>query len=489
MRRRANPPQFQVAFPDTYILEADAQSKLDFSSSSSSAKPGSQTPASEADNAPSLRSQHGGREGRHGGPEFPQSYEYMVLADTPYLCSIPQVEEEQRNETKSAADEADEQKELDRARARGSELIGTMDDNCLYYISGWWSYSFCYNSEVKQFHQLPPGHKGVPMYPPVEDNSVPAYILGQYNEAKKTKSKQVEGYATTQASASEHQTEAPQKATDLVQVQSKGNLRYLVQKLDDGTTCDLTGRPRRIEVQYHCNPQTKDRISWIKEISTCSYLMVVYTSRLCDDVAFSPPQENEANKILCQEIVPEEKLEAWKSRKAEKKLSELVAKGEAALEAGKQLDGKNGDVKGTHDSGATENQPKGVIIGGIELGGMKTVGLPGKRIEPPAAFAAPAKEKAVKTDMIAQFDPKRGNGKWQILSDRDLEKLGVDPTIAKEMAEEMYAYEKEKKWRLEVAHTAEGGELRGIIDDDDASQKKTKSGDDGSEEELFKDEL
>ena len=37
----------------------------------------------------------------------------------------------------------------------------------------------------------------------------------------------------------------------------------------------------------------------IKEVSTCSYLVVIHTPRLCNDVAFQPPQENKPNPISC----------------------------------------------------------------------------------------------------------------------------------------------------------------------------------------------
>jgi protein OS-9 len=35
----------------------------------------------------------------------------------------------------------------------------------------------------------------------------------------------------------------------LARLETKGEMRYLVQKLKGGTTCDLTGKERRIEVQ------------------------------------------------------------------------------------------------------------------------------------------------------------------------------------------------------------------------------------------------
>jgi len=79
-----------------------------------------------------------------------------------------------------------------------------------------------------------------------------------------------------------------------------------------GTECDLTGKERRIEVQYHCNPSIgADRIVLIKETSTCAYLMVLHTPRLCNDVAFQPPQKDAANSISCTPILRPEEAETY----------------------------------------------------------------------------------------------------------------------------------------------------------------------------------
>jgi len=50
---------------------------------------------------------------------------------------------------------------------------------------------------------------------------------------------------------------------------------------DGGTTCDLTGVPRRTNVQYVCQPDGHGEIYEIKETSSCEYEVVVLTSLLC----------------------------------------------------------------------------------------------------------------------------------------------------------------------------------------------------------------
>ena len=71
------------------------------------------------------------------------------------------------------------------------------------------------------------------------------------------------------------------RSDGMAELQVKGETCDLFQRLGEGTTCDLTGFEGRIEVQFHCHPQSSDRMGWIKEVSTCSYLMFIYTLRLC----------------------------------------------------------------------------------------------------------------------------------------------------------------------------------------------------------------
>lgn len=157
----------------------------------------------------------------------------MILNDHEYLCSIPAIQTSPKNETADAMAKAEEEKELARATTRGWELLQEMQGNCMYFISGWWSYQFCYNDAVKQFHQLPP-QRGDP-YPPKEDKTTPSYILGRVNR---------DGNNRHRGEISDGKS-----GIESTELQVKGEMRYLVQKLGAGTICDLTGKERRIEVQ------------------------------------------------------------------------------------------------------------------------------------------------------------------------------------------------------------------------------------------------
>jgi hypothetical protein len=99
----------------------------------------------------------------------------------------------------------------------------------------------------------------------------------------------------------------------LTNVNTIGEQRYLVQKMTGGNWCDLIKRNRQIEVQFQCDPNGGDRIEWIKETTTCSYLMVIHTPKLCHDLAFVPVKrvgEGEGiHEIVCHRIVAKGEIE------------------------------------------------------------------------------------------------------------------------------------------------------------------------------------
>jgi protein OS-9 len=189
-------------------------------------------------------------------------YEYMVMEGQRWLCALPRLVPEQKTALPNGtvalnATQArlDEEKELARAATHGWELLDGMQGNCIYYNTGWWSYRFCYNQGVKQFHQLPPSGS-VPKYPPQEDPGVVGFVLGAYS--KKDKQDREGGKAARATIESTGESAVEKSLGSSMKVQSQpgygelvqhGDSTYLVQKLSGGTICDLTGKDRKIEVQ------------------------------------------------------------------------------------------------------------------------------------------------------------------------------------------------------------------------------------------------
>lgn len=394
----------------------------------------------------------------------------MQLHGESHFCTIPIVVIPSTNETSEAEAKVAERQELARATDRGWELLQELEGDCLYFVSGYWSYAFCYNNELTQFHQLPP-QPGKPMIPPQRDPSTKQFVLGR------AKAKEV-----ARADGSGNQVDVRNSAGKAhdppkTELQVKGDTRYLVQKMEGGTTCDLTGKPRRVEVQFHCNPHVTDRIGYIKEVTTCSYLLVVYAPRLCNDVAFMPQKEKKANSITCRIVVPSDEIES----RTELKTLEIEAASKSAI----------------------SSKPI-TMVGGLVLGGGKWMNKDGARMPIPPNFGQPIGPNTQKktTEVIARAKSNADGGQVEMASEKELRKLDLDPQMVESLKEEIRKMAAGKGWKIEVVD--EPGQVReilGIVDGDDEDEEGEGEGEDdgewsreeeageGSEEVFYRDEL
>ncbi|KAF2463014.1 Pkinase-domain-containing protein [Lindgomyces ingoldianus] len=450
-------PQYEVIFPNTYLTDENAASLLAYSASRSTSsvnlksqetqelsKPGKQTASSIPND----------------GAPLEETYEAVVLGGQRYLCSIPVIPEElPQNSTASAEQtKAEEEKELMRANHRGWELLEGMQGNCIYYLSGWWSYSFCYKDEIKQFHQLPPS-RGVPLYPPVEDTDVKSFVLGRFPQKDKKKGKEARKTLGREEGSKEKLDDEGNvglgagEGVEVAKLETRGTTRYMVQRLSGGTECDLTGKERKIEVQFHCHPQSADKISMIKETSTCSYLMVIYTPRLCNDVAFLPPQENFAHPISCQPVIAESEIDAWTAAQLEDK----------AREADRLMALENENPFREMETGTEGSSNRGPVIGGIEVGAHVLVGSEGKIIEKSVVVGG---GKEVYVGTVASSDGTQ-------MSVADMKKLNIrDPKDVETMKRNLQRMAGRKGWKLDLVDTPKGREFRGIIEAEDQNEKE-----------------
>lgn len=471
----ANTRQFEVTFSEDFISEKDAHALLE----ENNPHPTYSADFSQATAGENVReaSDVDADQTADAGTDTAYTYELMTLSPHRYLCSIPVIQPPApENATANELAKAEEARELSRATANGWELLSQLEDSCLYFMSGWWSYSFCNNHEIVQFHALPSIPNG---QPPRRDPHTAKFILGQI--------------PTIPASANYPAKKEGQKTPYPAELQIKGDQRYLVQKLEGGTICDLTGRERTIEVQYHCVPGMKgDRIGWIKEVTICAYLMVVNTPRLCEDVAFLPPQETKANPISCQ----------------------LIVEGDATTPL---IDQSNPLVPETQPQSlqdkiveifVSDEEKREVNVGGVTVGarnvlsGADEPGKPPAKLAPPRSYfpTKPAKRERF-LEVVAQGASKEEGGDVKVLSQDELKKLELDPDTVEEMKEKMKKMAGDDGWRLEIVELVddEVRELRGYIEGEDEDGKdgqKAPDGDDtktggeeGSEEQFFKEDL
>ncbi|KAF7902761.1 hypothetical protein EAF00_002664 [Botryotinia globosa] len=357
-----------------------------------------------------------------------QTHELMYLHGEAHVCTIPIVSLPPRNETSEAEARAAEQKELARATDRGWELLQDLENNCLYFVSGWWSYSFCYNNEITQFHQLP-AQPGKAAFPPQPDPSAQEFVLGKAKASPKSKSKEDEWGNQIEAHETPKNGESPK-----TELQVKGDMRYLVQKMEGGTICDLTGKPRQVEVQFHCNPNVKDRIGYIKEMTTCSYLMVVYTPRLCDDVAFMPPKAEKANSIVCKPVAHQQSQSHIDSNFITSSPSVAYAKNP-------------------------------IVIGGVTIGAGTFVGKEGQRLPIPPDFGDG--DSGSRTEIIARGKSKAQGGNIEVISPKSLEQMDLDPKMIEKLQEEVKKLAGDQGWKIEVVDApGQVREILGIVEDD-----------------------
>ncbi|GAB7352708.1 hypothetical protein MBLNU459_g3064t1 [Dothideomycetes sp. NU459] len=469
-------PQYQVSFTSDYVTEIQAQSRL--------AKNKPRVDNVEGDHNDILNevaipiSGSGDLPDRSNKNKPDYEYEVLRLENHQYLCKLPHVESPTGlNETDKTLSKQDEEKELARANERGWELLQGMQGNCIYFWSGWWSYRYCFGQGVKQFHQLPPS-QGVPAYPPIEDPSVEGYMLGKVEDAAKK--------AETGLQKGETGKENGDSTKALGTLEIRGENRYLVQRLGGGTKCDLTGKSRRIEVQFHCNPASSDRISLIKEISICAYLMVIQTPRLCNDIAFMPPQKDSPNEISCSPILSQAQIPGYESDLA----ADLEAAAAAAAALGDQVVNPFQEVP-----------PKTIprappMIGGIALGANKWI--PKEQKIEKSAIVGGGKETYVET--IA-------DSMGKLLSPEKLKAMGLgDAKSVEKLKKELEKIAGGQGWKLEVFDTPQGREYRGVLlgdddpsDDDKAKKEDGHVGEDNADEaqdktqegseETYKDEL
>ncbi|CAG8650631.1 1175_t:CDS:2, partial [Dentiscutata erythropus] len=200
----------------------------------------------------------------------------------PYLCQIPYV----ANQTAIEENKSEENKDDVDLMKKGLALLEPMkQQTCLIHQHGWWTYEYCHLRKIRQYH-LQPGL----------DDQKPSFILGEYDSR----------IATLPPSNKDSEDQKHSLGTDLQVGRGK---KYLVQRWGGGSTCDLTGKPRQVEIQFHCNPQPGDSIAVVKEMYTCHYLMIIHTPRLCQDAAFLSKSSFKVNQIECHRIVSDEKYE------------------------------------------------------------------------------------------------------------------------------------------------------------------------------------
>lgn len=175
--------------------------------------------------------------------------------------------------------------------------------------------------------------------------------------------------------------------------------------------------------------------------------MVIQTPRLCDDVAFLPPQKDQPNSITCAPVLKESEIEDYERdlrdlKEAEQEAAQLFENDEKAAQAF----GSEGLIQ---------------IAGDILIGGHAIV--PADLKLEKGAIVGGGKETYI--DTVASSDGKS-------LSEAYMKKLGLgDPKAVEKLKKELEKIADGESWKLDVIDTPRGREYRGIIGDENEKEK------------------
>ncbi|GAA5794778.1 hypothetical protein EDC94DRAFT_653019 [Helicostylum pulchrum] len=253
--------------------------------------------------------------------EIPSSLNSIIMTSAsgqPFSCTIPNVQIEQERLEREKEEQAKEETEQDLQATieRGLDLLEPLRTSCIRFFANtqqYWTYEYCHNQYVRQFH-IERSHDGK-----VEkETETASFYLGVYPGAVIDTDKENQNAVSF---PNNKKNSSPKAATIMRKV---GDQRYLVQEWKNGSECDLTEKPRTVEVQFHCDQQGQDRVTSFVEVSTCHYQITVSTPRLCEEMRLSHRHHTESHKIECRPIVPEKLIEQEQDDEQEEIVENIV---------------------------------------------------------------------------------------------------------------------------------------------------------------------
>ncbi|XP_071492979.1 uncharacterized protein [Diadema antillarum] len=228
-----------------------------------------------------------------------------------YECQIPDVGDvgKVQEEEKTAAE------------AGISELLKPMESApCLTKTKDWWTYEFCYGKYVRQFH--------------LDNNEISGdvIILGIFESEMDWANK-------SHSDAKRHRLN-----------------RYHSHRYGNGSKCDLTGKPREVEVRFMCAENQLDSVSRIDEPESCRYIITVYTMRICHHPYLKPPPKATPKTVLCFPLLMQDQYEQYMHQQASKKYSREAQEIVDESDDGDVEDDLTEEEEGGEMSGIKENQ-------------------------------------------------------------------------------------------------------------------------------------
>ncbi|EGD77823.1 hypothetical protein PTSG_12809 [Salpingoeca rosetta] len=198
-----------------------------------------------------------------------ESINMQTALGEPYTCYVPKTNIHEANDRR-ASDE-------DRAVTppHPQQLLSSLVGQCYFRLEGYWSYEFCFDKFVRQYHEEKVTTK-----------------------SGSTRTKVTEYYLGRLPVSSDDAMSGPPATASMV---LEGEDRvYFSRVHGGGDACDLTGRPRETEVRFICSKGLgiPDGIVQVDETSTCKYMLVFASRALCASEEFVEKEEPE-HPIVC----------------------------------------------------------------------------------------------------------------------------------------------------------------------------------------------
>lgn len=153
------------------------------------------------------------------------------------------------------------------------DVLSSYVGQCFLRQDGWWSYEFCYNRSISQFHKA--------REPEEEELS---FTLGLRNTGD---------------------------TIDTIDTNNNGMLLPYTEVYTNGTVCDVSGKPRSVTVKYICADDTSQMggitrqtgelflIKSIKEVETCVYELEFISSAICKQKMYKRSRHKSTLDIKC----------------------------------------------------------------------------------------------------------------------------------------------------------------------------------------------
>ncbi|XP_047530097.1 endoplasmic reticulum lectin 1 isoform X2 [Vanessa atalanta] len=147
---------------------------------------------------------------------------------------------------------------------------------CSYRLESYWSYEVCHGRYIRQYHEEREG----------KNVKTQEYSLGHWSAERQAK---------LEADLKAAQDNKVKLKTTKVEGMS---LPYIEMAMDEGTLCDLSGKPRLTRVLYVCYTHSKHEIYSFKETATCEYEIIILSPLLCEHPLYKQKDVSE-NIIDC----------------------------------------------------------------------------------------------------------------------------------------------------------------------------------------------